>query len=360
MKKYIILILVLLLHVNKVYAGELIDIGYNYIDDASNYYYDKNDFIKNYSEWQEYNGEELENMEIKTFYKYNKILPVRYIHIYDGGINIDELKISELKVFNGLDEISYEKECIKCNEDTLDYINDNNYEFDKQFKMNYVYGYLTIDLLNEYELENLIIKIYINDESAYIKKYHIGFSTTKEKNNFITTKYFKEDVYSYKKNVMFEYKVDDKWNINYDYVSEYESDKLIENNIFYNKLSEQQMYRTFDLKYKTYILDNENINNSLENENKESTTIEKNTSITNIQPIKVTVNKSNIETKNIEKETGSTIKSVDTKTTHKIDNYKTITNKSNSKIFCIIYIIIIINILTMIILINMKKMSYEK
>lgn len=370
MKRYIFLLIVLLLSFDKVYANEicketLSDIGYNYITEDSNYLYDKEDYIVNYGDWQDYNGEQLENIEVKTSYKYQKVLPVRYIHIYNAGIGTDKLKISELKIFNDKEEVTYEKECVYCNIDTLVYLDDNNYEFEKQFIMDFRNGYLIIDLLDEYELENLRINLYLNDIEVDIKKYYIGFSSVKNKGELITKKFIYEDFKTNKESKLFEYKVNNEWNLNDNYIVEYESDELIEDNIFYEKIDEYEKYRFIDIKYKTYSIEKK-CSEVIENDEFK---IEEIISPPKVEPepiIQSLNQKTNnipktVETK-IENKTEikeSTVTFMGSNIYKEINNFKsTESNKSQSNVFIIIYTLIIISAVVMLFL--LKKMSYEK
>ena len=184
----------------------------------------------------DYSNEEIDNIEVKTFYRYKKISPTRYIHIYKSGIGTNKLKISELKIFKGIDEINYQKECFNCDVESLKYLNDNNYEKDKQFTMDFKNGYLIIDLIDEYELDNLTINIYLNDNTVELKKYYIGFSNTKNDNKFIANKFIYEDIKTNDESLMFKYKIDNSWNVNENLKIEYETDELLDNSIFFEKI----------------------------------------------------------------------------------------------------------------------------
>jgi len=373
MRKHIMIALMLFLSFSRVYANEIckekiVDMGYNYISEDSNYQYDKEDYIVNYGEWQDYNGEEIENIEVKTFYKYNKTSSIRYIHIYETKIGMNDFKISELKVFNKDKEIEFEHECKYCDEDTLIYLDDNNYDFDKQFTLNFLTGRLVIDLLDEYELEDLKINIYLNDNTVEIKKYNIGFSNDKGKKNLLATKFMHHDFKTDKESKLFEHKIDDTWDLNTNYVTEYETDELIENNIFYEKIDEYQKYRLVDIKYKSYLIEKECSevikNNEIKVEEKVTTTpnIQFEPIIQNLS-INTNNTKNIVETKN---DTKNEIKEniitfVGSNTYKEVKNYKTNSNnKAQSKFFIVIYILIIINSVITLILINRKNLSYEK
>ncbi len=360
MKKYIVLLIVLFLCSNKVYAEEictesLIDIGYNYIDDNSLYKYDTNDSIISYGQWQEYNGEQLDNIEVKTVYKYEKVPSVRYMHIYDSGIGTNRFKISELKIFNNDEEINYEKKCTNCNIDSLIYLDDNNYEYEKQFIMDFRNGHLIIDLLEEYEMKDLKINLYLNDNTVNIKTFYIGFANTKDKSDVVVKEFIHEDFKTNNESKLFEYSVSDKWDFYDAYNIEYESDEVINEDIYLKKIGEYQKYRLLDIKYKTYLINK--ICNIIEYREVNSV-VESNVMAQNLEFMPCDDNK-DVETENENKGNENKITIIGTDITKEIINNKIVENKKyQNNIFIIIYIIIIISSIVMLFI--LKKMSYEK
>ena len=268
MKKVLIFLIINLLLNNKVYALEKInknyeDLGYKYISDEKNIFYDKNDYIYEYGPWRNYNNEQIENIEIKTVYKYKKLDSVKYIHIYDAGIGTDKFKISEIKIFNKNVEIDYKIECSHCNEETIKFLNDNNYDYEKQFVMDYKNGNLIIELDNVYEIENLKINLHLNDNTPYIKTFKVAFTNDLNLENFIAKKFIYEDFKSLNSK-SFEYYVDEKWTISNNFNNEFESEEIIDNPI-YQKEEEIKKYRTVNKKYHAYLIKEEN--NSVETRN---------------------------------------------------------------------------------------------
>lgn len=361
MKKYIVLLIVLFLCSNKVYAEEvctesLIDIGYNYIEDNNIYEYDTNNSIISYGEWQDYNNEQLDNIEVKTVYKYEKTPSVRYMHIYDSGIGTNRFKISELKIFNNDAEINYEKKCTNCNIDSLTYLNDNSFDFEEQFIMDFRNGHLIIDLLKEYEMKDLKINLYLNDNTVNIKTFYIGFANTKDKSDVVVREFIHEDFKTDEESRLFEYSVSDKWDFYDAYNIEFESDELLDENIYYKKINEYQKYRLLDVKYKTYLINK--VCNIIEYREVNNEVLPMNTNTYNLKTMICSDNKIT-ETKfeNNIKENKVTI--IKTDMTKEIINNKIIKNKNiHSNIFIVIYIVIIICSVTMLVII--KKMSYEK
>jgi len=378
MKKYIFLIILLLsfIRVNAkevcdFYNETLIDIGYNYFNEDENLYFDKNDYTINYGEWQEYNGEQLDNIEVKTFYKYKKIPKVRYIHFYNVKIGSElKFRISELKVFDSNNnEIDYNPICGDCYEDTLIYINDNNYDFDKQVELRFIYGHIIIDLLDEYEVDDININLYLNDNTVKHKMFYVGFSNGKNEGESIVKKYMVETFTTENESKLFEYKVNDTWEIDEEYLVDYESDQPIEDNIIYKKDGEIEKYRLYDIKYKTYLIEKEcNKAINSENENNDITTEKEEPMVIPImsiqtEPVIQNLNvKSNthnvIETK--EEIIESTVTSSGSNTYKEVKNYKTTNQNSKNKLLIMMYILIIIFTLITLYLLTKKKLSYKK
>ena len=361
MKKYIMLFLVLFLYFDKVKASEICeeiktDIGYNSIMNDSKYTYDENDYIINYGEWKDYSGEDIDNIEIKPFYKYNKINPVRYLHIYNTKDDLRGMDITELKILNNGEEIVYEKECVECSNDTLDYLNDDNYDSDKRFTFRFWFGHLIIDLLDEYELEDLNIQLYLHSNGLSLLQFYIGFSNNKNLEELITSKFLYEEFKTEEECKMFEYSVTDKWNFNSNYVTLFETDQLIENNPFYIKIDEYKKFRNIDIKYRTYLIEKKckEVLNEVEE-------VDKQEPVCNINPIVETVNSIN-DNIQYEKEISHNLnfKVESNKVSFVGSNfYKEITNTKEKESACqnifylIIYLLIMLNSLVILFLLKL-------
>ena len=231
----------------KWYKEELIDNRYiNYVKDE-NIVIDKSDYKYEYSNWKTYNGENFSNIEKRTIYNYKKLYPIRYIQIYDAkNTNSDnsDFYIDEIKVYLNNSEISYNKKCFSCEQVTLDNINDKTIE--NKFKMYTYNGYIMLDLGTYYEIKDLSLEITISQ----VGKFKIGFSKTNIHRGILSAS--KEFTINNIETNSGIYKVDNTWNIDFNYSNNYTSEEEIAEN-FDVQITPIEQYRTVNTLYHSYI-----------------------------------------------------------------------------------------------------------
>lgn len=270
MKKILIsLITLVLIYVPKVYAGEtwtdvpkdgnakteirykwyqeeLLDNGYMELIDDEYIHFDASDYIVEYSEWMNYEGPMMPNIETRVLYEYTKLSEIRYIQIYNAKTETKDLDfiIDEIKVYKDDKEISYDKKCSTCYQATLDYVNDNNLE--TKFKMYSYNGYLIIDLLDWHNIKDLSIEITLNQTGSF----NIGFSIYKNPQNLFAA--YKEFNFNTDKQESFIYKVDTSWTIDYLYSNVIESEQELKTDFDLIFRRTKQEYRKIYTLYHSY------------------------------------------------------------------------------------------------------------
>jgi len=366
------------------YEEELIDNGYINLVNNKNITFDKSDYIFEYGNWKDYNGENIQNIETRTIYQYKQLYKTRYIQIYDAKNNPDDLDfyIDEIKVYLNNQEISYDKKCSMCYQVTLDNINDGTTE--NKFKMYTYNGYLMIDLVKYYDIKDLKIEIVLSQNG----KFKIGFSKYNVHRTSLTA--YKEFEINAVNPETFAYNVDKDWEINFNYSETKKSEEKIEEN-FDIQITPIEQYRTVNTLYHSYFInkkyydDNYYANspdlniNLMKDENKYKVFYQYNTNndnnITEVitktktiykdsEPITIYKTIENKSPKILQQESNEKIIE-NTKTFFKnesIQKIKTV-KTNNTKPYLILFIIIILLLIIERIILRKilhKKMSYEK
>ncbi len=148
----------------KFYRKENIYSDKYYIEDENidEYPYKSGESIETeYSSWSKEKPEEKKGrvIQTKTIYEYANRLPIRYLNFNNINGSRDILRFLEIKIFNNKEKIDYELICRNClNKEKIsdNFLNNGFMEVTKSQDF-------TIDLKDNYDIENINIEIYLTD-----------------------------------------------------------------------------------------------------------------------------------------------------------------------------------------------------
>ena len=148
----------------KFYEEEKIYSEEYYVEDFNdgNYPYRSNEFIQtDFTSWSKEKPIDAKGRVIKTkeIFEYAKRLPIRYLYFYDINGSRNVLRFLEIKIYHNEEEISYDLECQKCN--NQEKLNDNNYDQGYTSVLNS--NTFVLDLKDYYDLDELKLEIYLTD-----------------------------------------------------------------------------------------------------------------------------------------------------------------------------------------------------
>lgn len=235
------------------YKEVIEDLGYNNeILNLENLYIDEKDYTIEYSEWKEYNGEDLKDIEVRKWYNYQTILPLKNIEISSDKTT----EIAEIEVLVNNENIDYNIACTECSVYERDYLNDKKIDKDNTYNLNRR-GKILLVLDKEYPLNEIEIKIYkksLNDEKfkiCFTKEQYKYDNTILKDNLSVNNKYNSEIKVE-------SFKIDDTWTIDTQYSDINKTLNYIENN-WYTKVDVYEEYRKVIKKYHYYNVNREYI-----------------------------------------------------------------------------------------------------
>ncbi len=144
-------------------------------------YQDKKQTKKgSWSEWSTLRPEEVEKRQIeeKKMYRFRKMKPIRYIYFYHAQGTDGRLSIPEIRIYAKGKIIRYQASCDTCSSNLIEGIQDGNTKDLENEMMED--STLTLDLKQEYAIDDIRVEIYLYDEGEIDKKLTYAFTDAKE------------------------------------------------------------------------------------------------------------------------------------------------------------------------------------
>ncbi len=229
------------------YKEILEDLGYhnNTSFSLENLYIDKDDYVLEYSDWKKYTNEDTTNLEIRKWYNYQTILPLKNIEITSDK----NTEISEIEILVNNENVNYNVACTECSVYERTYLNDKKIDEGDTYKLNRR-GKILLVLDEEYPINQIEIKIYkksLNNEKFKLcfTKEQYKYDSTILKDNLLIDKSYNSEI------KMESFKVDATWSFNAEYSEINKTLDYIENS-WHTKVSTYEEYRNIIKKYHCY------------------------------------------------------------------------------------------------------------